>query len=291
MRTKYQLQNPDTLHFVLTLLVVAACVFLATGCSSLDSFGGSRQAAAQWATERGFVAADIKAGAFDFVAFVRRPPVSVATLTIYIEGDGAAWSTPYHPPRDPTPQKPVSLALATADPAPAVAYLGRPCQYLDVAALAKCSSDYWAERRFAPEVIDASDAAVTQLKETYGARRIRLVGYSGGGVVAALLAARRDDVEAFVTVASPLALTEWVKWHDASPLTGSLDPSAVAVSLPSGVHFAGGDDKTVPAAIVERFVRARGGHVYVIPGFDHECCWTRVWAGLLRRTFAQEKAK
>lgn len=272
-------------------MVGAACVLLMAGCASLDSFGGSRQAVTQWAAQRGFAALDLKSGGFDLVAFVRRPPAPAATLTIYIEGDGAAWPTPYHPPRDPTPQKPVSLALAAADPAPAVAYLGRPCQYLDAAALADCSSSYWTERRFAPEVIDASDAAVTQLKKACGARSIRLVGYSGGGVVAALLAARRDDVEALVTVAAPLALAEWVKWHGASPLAGSLDPSAVAVRLPSGVHFVGGDDKTVPAAIVERFVRARGGHVEVIPGFDHECCWTRDWGGLLRRALVQEKAK
>ena len=273
------------------LLVGAVCVFLAAGCSALDSFGGSRQATAQWAAQRGFTATELKAGDFDLLAFVRRPSVPAATLTIYIEGDGAAWPTPYDPPRDPTPRQPVSLALAAADPAPAVAYLGRPCQYLDAAALAKCSSAYWTERRFAPEVIAAADAAVTQLKNIYGARRLRLVGYSGGGVVAALLAARRDDVDAFVTVAAPLALAAWVQWHDASPLTGSLDPSAVAASLPHGVHFVGGGDKTVPAAIVERFVRARGGTVEVIPGFDHECCWTREWAGLLPRAFDREKAK
>ncbi|OHC70028.1 MAG: hypothetical protein A2045_13345 [Rhodocyclales bacterium GWA2_65_20] len=276
---------------VAALLAGAACALLAAGCSALDAFGGSRQAAADWAAERGFAAADVKAGAFDLVAFVRRPPAAAATLTIYIEGDGAAWPTPYHPPRDPTPLRPVALALAAADPAPAVAYLARPCQYLDAAGLARCSSDYWTGRRFAAEVVDACDAAVGQLKKTYGARTIRLVGYSGGGVIAALLAARRDDVDALVTVAAPLALAEWAAWHGVSPLPGSLDPSAVDARLPPGVHFVGGDDKTVPAAIVERFVRTRGGRVEAVSGFDHECCWAREWAALLRRTLVQEKSK
>jgi esterase/lipase len=50
------------------------------------------------------------------------------------------------------------------------------------------------------------DAAVTALKRASGASRLRLVGYSGGGVMAMLLAARRDDVAQVVTIAAPLRL-------------------------------------------------------------------------------------
>jgi hypothetical protein len=37
---------------------------------------------------------------------------AAAVLHVYIEGDGAAWPSPLHPPRDPTPDRPVALALA-----------------------------------------------------------------------------------------------------------------------------------------------------------------------------------
>jgi pimeloyl-ACP methyl ester carboxylesterase len=139
------------------------------------------------------------------------------------------------------------------------------------------------ERRFAPEVVAASDEAVSRLKALYSARRLRLVGYSGGGVVATLLAMQRDDVELLVTVAAPLALSEWVAWHGASPLTGSLDPAIYRsdVNLPPAMHFVGGRDRTVPALIVESFIRRRGGQIQVVSDFDHECCWARDWSDLL----------
>ncbi|MDO8932789.1 MAG: alpha/beta hydrolase [Rhodocyclaceae bacterium] len=270
-------------------LLGAAFSFLAAGCSSLES----RDDLAARAGAKGFAAQEMKAGGFDLAAFVRRPQSPVATLTIYIEGDGAAWPTPYHPPHDPTPARPLALALAIADPAPAVAYLGRPCQYLDTEALQRCPASYWTERRFAPEVVDAYDAAISRLAAVSGARHVRLVGYSGGGVIAALLAARRNDIDRLVTVAAPLALTEWTTWHDVSPLTGSLDPTGSDTRHPmqTGVHFVGENDKTVPATIVERHIRAKGGRMLVIPGFDHECCWAREWTGLLLRTGAEEKIK
>lgn len=274
------------------LLLGAAFLFGLYGCATSDSFASPGEIAA-WASERGFSIRDIEAGSFRLAAFVREPSVAGGTMVVYIEGDGAPWPTPYHPPRDPTPNKPVSLALAAADPSPAVVYLGRPCQYLEADALRHCDSRYWIERRFAPEVVAAYDVAVTQLKSLFRARRLRLVGYSGGGVIVALLAARRDDVDILVTVAAPLALSEWVAWHDASPLTGSLDPAGLGdkVRLPPGVHFVGGNDRTVPIPIVERFVRRKGGRMETVPDFDHDCCWVRDWVNLLARVPVKENAK
>ena len=279
---------PTALFRLSIMLLGMGVVAMAAGCSSLDSFGGSRQAAKEWAEKRGFVDAAVKAGTFDLTAFIRHPEMPVGTLTIYIEGDGAAWPTPYHPPRDPTPLKPVALALAAADTAPAVAYLGRPCQYLATESLVQCPRSYWVEKRFAAEVIEAADDAVAQLKALSGASHIRLVGYSGGGVIAALLAARRSDVDALVTVAAPLALAKWIAWHGASAMTGSLDPIDFDSHLPDGLHFVGSNDKTVPAAILNQYVGARGGKVVVIAGFDHECCWSRDWSMLLQYTLAKE---
>lgn len=206
-------------------------------------------------------------------------------ISIYIEGDGAAWPGAFSPPSDPTPHKPVALALAAADHSGTTVYLGRPCQYLDKAALRGCDSAYWTGRRFAPEVVAAFDDALNQLKNKFGASRIRLFGYSGGGVLATLLAARRTDVELLVTVAAPLALGEWAAWHGVSPLGASLDPAKLGENarLPRSVHFAGADDRVVPPAILESFMRLKGGRMERIPGFDHGCCWTRDWATLLHR--------
>lgn len=284
---------PPGISPIQAALLSAAFLFVSlSGCSTTGSFGSVREMAA-WAGKQGFAEVPVQAGAFRLAAFARKSSIPGDMLTIYIEGDGAAWPTPYHPPRDPTPTRPVSLALAAADPSTAVVYLGRPCQYLSADELERCDSAYWTERRFAPEVVAAYDEAISRQKSALAIRRLRLIGYSGGGVLATLLAARRDDVDVLLTVAAPLAIAEWVKWHKISPLKGSLDPGELGenVRLPRSVHFAGGKDETVPPAIVESFVRRKGGRMEAIPGFDHECCWARDWATLLQRTMAKENAK
>lgn len=275
-------------------LLGAAFFFLGAGCGGPQTaaFGGSREAAEDWATKRGFRAATIEPGGFVLFSLLRRR-AAAATLNIYIEGDGAPWPNAFRPPRDPTPLRPVALALADRDPAPVVAYLGRPCQYLDENKRRGCDAAYWSSRRFVPEVLAAMDEAVTRLKSEAGARRVRLVGYSGGGVIAALLAMRRDDVEDLVTVAAPLALAGWTAAQGLTPLEGALDPLLqpdAAGGLRTAMHFAGADDDIVPPGIVRRFTESRGGRLEVVPGFDHDCCWERDWLQLLRRAGIEEKA-
>lgn len=263
----------------------AAFLFLAVaGCATLDSVDASDRVMAR-ASQRGWQPIPIPAGNFRLTAYLPMPARQAESLTVYIEGDGAPWLTPYHPPGDPTPLKPVGLALALADPAPAVAYLARPCQYLEDEARAACDSAYWTGRRFAPEVVAAYQDAVDSLKTRFGAQRLQLVGYSGGGVIAALLAARRPDVSRWATVASPLSLAEWADYHGISPLADSLDPGAESTPLPPGLHFAGANDKIVPPSLLDHFVQHRGGRVVVLPGFSHDCCWTRVWPDLSRSAF------
>lgn len=253
----------------------------------MESFGGSRQRVEDWAGPRSFRPEAIAAGGFDLFALRRG---SATTLTIYIEGDGAPWPSLYQPPRDPTPPRPVALALAARDPAPAVAYLGRPCQYLDDAPRNECGVAYWSSRRFAPEVVAAMNAAVDRLKQRAGAQRLKLVGHSGGGVIAALLAMRRRDVAGLITLASPLSLSGWTTAHGLTPLEQALDPKDQKEALRvAGMHFAGGRDEVVPARIVEEFVRLRGGRLEVIADFDHDCCWARDWPILLRRADLEEK--
>lgn len=267
-------------------LVCAA--FLAAGCAGTESFGSSRQGVEAWAAARGFVPEAIETGGFVLLSLRRG---AAATVTVYIEGDGAPWPSVFQPPRDPTPVRPVALALAANDPAPAVAYLGRPCQYLDDALRAGCDVAWWSSRRFAPEVLAAMDAALSRLKAGARAQRIRLVGHSGGGVIATLLAMRRADVEHLVTVAAPLSLADWIALHNLSPLEGAADPQEQRAALTvDAAHFAGGRDEVVPLAIVAGFVRRHGGRLETVADFDHDCCWVRDWPQLLRRARTEEKA-
>ncbi|MCC6656833.1 MAG: alpha/beta hydrolase, partial [Rhodocyclaceae bacterium] len=110
-------------------LTGAALCFLA-GCSLVDAIGGSRERVVGWAAAHGFRAERITTGQFVLLGLLRQRTAD-DTLTIYIEGDGAPWPSPYHPPSDPTPRDPLALRLADRDTAPQLAYLGRPCQYQD----------------------------------------------------------------------------------------------------------------------------------------------------------------
>lgn len=261
-------------------LASAAFLFLLSGCGTTRD---AHTRIAKLAQEHGFSSLTLQGGNIQLAAYERPFHNETDLLTVYIEGDGAPWPSPYQPPRDPTPHTPTALLLAFSDPAATLVYLGRPCQYLSTDALRGCDSRYWTTHRFAPEVIDAYDEALQKLGRRYHYRHLRLIGYSGGGVIAALLATRRDDVEQLVTIAAPLALSAWSEFHHASPLNGSIDPAAYTDKvLAYGVHLVGQKDTVVPSQIVERFVAVHGGRMKIVPGYDHACCWVDDWGVLLR---------
>lgn len=260
-------------------------MLLVSGCAVLDTDSQTHHMLAQ-AQARQFVSRQISVGGFEILTLTH--PAYAEIMTVYIEGDGAPWPTPYYPPADPTPLKPLALGLALADPSASVGYLGRPCQYLSAQALMHCAVRYWTERRFAPEVVAAYDALLNQIKATQGNQTFRLVGYSGGGVLATLLAQRRSDIRLLVTVAAPVDLLAWQRWHQATPLSGSLDPMAAGMPRAQAVHWVGQDDRIVPTSVVAGFVAAHGGSLRVQPQADHVCCWVDNWPQLLRLTLAPE---
>jgi len=210
-------------------------------------------------------------------------------LAVYIESDGHNWNTRYHPSPDPTPLYPRVLEMAAQDPTPNRLYLARPCQYLlSQAELARCSPEYWLERRYAPEVIAGLNRAVDEGKRRSGARHVILVGYSGGGSLAVLVAARRTDVLQIVTVAANLDHQKWTNDHSVTPLHGSLnaiDAAAAVAAIPQ-THFVGSNDRIVPRAITDTYMRRLGPPASartIEIAFDHTCCWSRDWGELLRR--------
>lgn len=228
---------------------------------------------------------------FVLTGFVKPGAETADTIHVYIEGDGRAWHGG-RPPDDPTPTDPLALRLALADPAPAVLYLARPCQLTTRATKGVCGLPYWSTHRFSEEVVSAMDRALSRYKIETGAGRIVIAGYSGGGAVAALIGARRDDVALLITVAGTLDHGAWTSHHQVSPLTGSLNPVDEAARLASvpQIHFVGAEDDIVPPLVADAYMRALPKHgnarVVRIPDFDHNCCWDRDWPGLLTRAEA-----
>jgi pimeloyl-ACP methyl ester carboxylesterase len=192
-------------------------------------------------------------------------------LTVFIEGDGEAHDARGLPTRDPTPRNPVSLRIAQAWPAPGPkAWLGRLCQYVRASDPA-CTPADWSIDRFSPAAVAAENAALDQLKARAGAGRLVLVGWSGGGTVAELAAARRSDVSALITIAAPLDLKAWTTAMGISDLPPSGDPAQIvwAGKPPLQLHLYGGRDTTVPAASQMAAARKLGGTTQVWQGETH----------------------
>jgi len=242
------------------------------------------------AARAGWRESRLSAPPFTLAAF-HTPAATAETLHVYIEGDGRGWRSRRVPPVDPTPGDPLGLKLALADPAPAVLYLARPCQYVRNDERSACDPAYWTTYRFAPEVIAATDAAIDRFLADHPApgvsRRLVLFGYSGGGAVAALVAGRRSDVAALVTVAAPLDHAAWTRHHAVQPLSGSLNPAnSAAWRGLHQVHFLGGRDAVVPPAVARPLIeplQSKGATTRILemPGYDHECCWAENWRALL----------
>lgn len=212
-----------------------------------------------------------------------------ADLTVYIEGDGFAWASPTLPSNDPTPDNPVALALAVQDPAPNLAWIARPCQYTPRQQNPTCAVYYWTHGRFAAEVVRSIDLTVTAIKAAARAERVHLVGYSGGGGIAVLVAAGRSDVASIRTLAANLDTAAFTSLHKVSPMTGSLNPASVArrVEAVPQSHWVGAADTVVPVSIVRAYLDAmthqQCARLTVLPGLSHYQGWPAAWPALLKQ--------
>jgi pimeloyl-ACP methyl ester carboxylesterase len=211
-------------------------------------------------------------------------------VSIYIEGDGRSWISRHQLSNDPTPRQPLALKLAFQDPSPAVVYLARPCQYTPIATEPACEARIWSDLRFSERVVASMNEAITTLKNTAQATKIHLIGFSGGGAIAILIADRRNDIATLRTVAGDLDPARLSEYHHTTPLTGSLNPSDAIprlLDLPQ-YHFSGEKDTVVPPFIAETFVlrlNQQGSHCAkykIIPKATHHEGFEPIWSTLLQ---------
>lgn len=263
------------------LMTLAATISALAGCATLDRDTNADSIARPVGLTRML----IKTDPFMLTTFARigdpnRP------VTIYIEGDGLAWLSRSEVSLDPTPREAMGLQLAALDPSPNVVYLARPCQFTARDRNPACGAPYWTTKRFAPEVITSMNQAVDQISARIPGQKINLVGYSGGGAVAVLMAAHRQDVASIRTVAGNLDHAEVNRIAKVSPLSGSLnaiDMAGQVARIPQ-IHYSGTADAVVPPTIAERFRQAAPSPcvtVKTIPGVSHEAGWKEHWSGIV----------
>lgn len=269
-------------------LLVATAISV-TACADI-SMSTRERVAKRITMPVGLVKREIPAAPFALTAY-ERVYERGGVANVYIEGDGQAWLSRSTKSLNPTPKNPVALHLASRDRAQNVIWLARPCQYSGMLTPDTiCSDEYWGQKRYAPEVIDAYSRALDELKARYGFTGFNLIGFSGGAAVASLVPTKRDDILSIRSVAGNLDHKAHSKFHNVSILKGSLNPPDYASTLSKipQMHFVGGQDEVVPSTILHSYLQSIGNLNCVQYDFiqqaDHDTGWVDIWPELLKKT-------
>jgi pimeloyl-ACP methyl ester carboxylesterase len=230
-----------------------------------------------------FHSVQLQGASFVHSAYYSLEPAA-STLWVFIDGDGRPWiNGGREPAQDPTSRNPLALRLAGATGRPAL-YISRPC-YDGHASDAACSVELWTSARYSERVVESMIEALRAFQAQHAFEHLVLVGYSGGGTLAALMAPRLPNVRALVTVAANLDVAAWTAHHGYLPLNESLDPAdRDDVLTAPEIHLVGVGDITVPAQLSRRYFERRPrALLWEYEGFDHICCWAQHWPRIVAR--------
>lgn len=254
---------------ILRACALFAAVLFVSGCAVSPSTAFHQAAAARGLTSHS-IGTDPA-----LLVFAKNTDHTQGPVHVYLDGDGRPL-----PAGDPTTRERLVLKLMAADNATAL-LLGRPCYYQGRAA---CAARLWTEARYGETVVHAMATALNNELERFPGRRIVLIGYSGGGALAMLLAPRLQRIDHILTVAANLDIGAWAQHHGQAAPAASLNPGDQP-ALPariSQVHLFGAQDRNVPANLMRTAAaRSPGARVVVVPDYNHRCCWSRAWPELL----------
>ncbi|MCK5892852.1 MAG: hypothetical protein KAG53_00255 [Endozoicomonadaceae bacterium] len=209
---------------------------------------------------------------------------SNSTLRVYIEGDGQAWISRYRASQDPIPYELTLSELMHQDTYSERVYLARPCQFVWSE---YCEIPVWTSLRYSQPMVDALNEALDKLKIKGPYQHIELIGFSGGGTLALLLAAGREDVTSVRTVAGNLSPHFVNRFHGVSATPDSLDPTNFSTTLATipQLHFIGGKDSIITSDVYDNyrsfFSQKQCLLYYVNPDAGHHSKWKDSWLELL----------
>ncbi len=232
-----------------------------------------------WTLANGFELSSLARGALD------HPDI----IHLYLEGDGIPWwYNGRQPAANPNSKQLTSLKLMTSDPFASI-YLNRPC-YGFASPPKYCTSDWWTFGRYSTQVVDHLNKALSLIKARFHNRAFVLIGHSGGGSLALLLAHQRQDIAGVITLAANLDHHQWTRHFGYTPLFQSMNPIDLG-PLPAEIerwHLVGKRDQQVPAHLtLTAASRDPFAHTRVEENFDHLCCWQHIWLPTLRQFRAQ----
>lgn len=259
------------------LVLLPCCLVLVLSSAGCSSPNQRFDAAAR---ETGLTRWEVRGLGFHHAVFGSRDSYSEGgPVHVYLAGDGTPYVRRTLRSADPTPRRPAVLDLMAMDPAPRL-LLGRPC-YHGLAGTKGCGSDLWTQARYGEQVVGSMAAALRRVVPQDAP--LVLIGFSGGGTLAVLLAPRLSNVAGIVTLAGNLDIDAWTDLHGYSPLSGSRNPAGGG-ALPIRVrqlHLAGSSDRVVPPTLTRPVAVRLGGRLRLMADTTHERGWRRHWPGIL----------
>ena len=257
-------------------------IFFIVACLSLIGCTTPSAKFAGIATDMGFNRQTIDTSMFRHQIFLNAGAEhgkDQTSIHVYLDGDGTPWENNRRVSRDPTSRNPVILQLMRQDKMPAV-LLGRPC-YHGFNETTRCHKKYWTSHRYSAQVVTSMALALNQWLSDQSFDNVVLIGFSGGGVLAVLIAPEIDGIEKIVTLAANLDVDQWSRHHGYLPLQDSLNPAEQTMNIQQ-IHIAGAEDEVVPPYIIESYANKQTDALYLsIPGQNHFCCWAEAWPFIL----------
>tara|TARA_R110001592_G_C13186681_1_gene751718 strand:- start:4420 stop:5241 length:822 start_codon:yes stop_codon:yes gene_type:complete len=191
-------------------------------------------------------------------------------VIVFIEGDGRPWQRHNRVASKPTPDKPLLLEWFIAADFPAV-YLGRPC-YFELND-PQCSPYWYTHGRYSEPVVDS---LVQVLRDNVAEKNLVLVGHSGGGTLAILMAEKLEHVQAVLTIAGNLQVNAWSEYHHYSKLQGSMDPM-LRKTLPGHIrqiHVYSPFDKVIQEEWIKAYSKKQlNSGLIELPVHGHDYAW------------------
>jgi len=234
----------------------------------------------------GLLKNNIQTESFPLVYYSKREEKFSDILHVYIGGDGIPWQDYIFKSEDPEPYDSLVLQLMKQDSQTSI-YLGRPC-YQGLAKTPPCQPEHWTSARFSKKIVGSMSSALKQLQDRYHYKKLVLIGYSGGGALAVLLAHELPETIKVITIAGNLDTEAWTSLHFYSPLVNSVNPAklgALAASIQQ-IHLQGDKDENIPPGITKNYLsKQKNTTVMLFDDADHACCWHLRWPQILSELY------
>ena len=264
-----------------TISIIFISCFLLSACT-LKTVGIRNTNADFVSNSNNFTKRLVKGGDFWITTYQRITNKNLPYV-FYIEGDGLSFIGRYNVSDNPTPTYPMMLKLAALDPRPNIVYIARLCQYTPMHLNPKCDQSYWTDKRMSSEAVNSINEVIETLNN---GQKFSLIGFSGGGGIAVLIAEINNHVKDIITIAANLDHVSFNKYHNAKPMLSSLNPIDYASKIRNvpQLHISGGYDKIVPPFIADNYVRKSSSmcvHQSIFDVAYHQKGWENLWKYIL----------